>query len=1071
MKKQAISLIVFTFLLSGCFFSNNNNPSSSNNSSYKEEITSFDFVTDTMMTQETNDDGSQFYKLTIYVDETYQIKTNVDDKIGNDYYFQYSDFDTSVVDISSTGLVTAMGRGVDTVKVGLYRRSDSKKIHTKYFVANVKEVASEYANITINDSTLDYDEETRTYSLTLNGGESYHINTSVSYNVSYNKIFALTDESYSSFMNVDSNGSVTTQHVTEDQDGKIEIKTISEDGSKVYDTIYLAVHVHNADEPVVKQLEVTNLSSGEKLSNGDNLSLFVHESIAFGIEYGEENQYGVTTVSNNEVLELDNDTNTITGLAAGTSDVTFMCEDKSLTIHVEVSRNTLTEIYSKNGSDDFVIINGNLLFLGRMFAKYLSGDEIDITKSSDLTFVIADAVPPHKSVTFTYIDGSDTQSVTYSVVYLVGEEYVADSTNYNMADYFSNHYQDNCFVLPNEGTIHMLVIPIWFTNSTNFFRENQKDEILADLEYVYNSERDKDNFHSVKQFYEKESSGKLVLNITISEFYESGTSSTSYGDTVESDKVNTHNLADHAIQWYFNNHTDESIDDYDSNGDGLADAVSLVYAANYYGTIGDANGSTAFQFKNNKGSTHRYNNGSFSPIGGIYGFNKTSDPSKQLEAEDLSTYYPSYYFTTGCRTIIHETGHMFGFADLYEDNHAETKYYPAGTFSMQDYNVGGHDPYQMNLVGWSQPQIYDASNYDVGDSITVKIDDFASSGDNILLTRDMNEYNSLFDEYMLLELLAPTGLNYYDAKNSPFSFKDAGIRLWHVNSILEDYSNSEKETSEISNETWVNLKYSNNDQSSEYDLAHWIRNNVEETYDTISTIKDSYGLFKTGDHFDMDSYSSQFVNPGKLDNKEKLGWEFTVDSVYKTVDDEYGAIITLARVENTRVDFDFGARLDKDIATQPTVDGNDYAEELLGDDELFSLIYNFNDATAPAYYTQGKPISYKGLCLFASPNGNGGSLVISINDKDGYVVKINSISITYSMLTKASVTAVVGGDTITGTSFTGPYNDYDEYNEAGLTFEVNNDSITIQNRYTEGTDYWSVLAIYSVSINYHMEKI
>ena len=200
MKKQAISLIVFTFLLSGCFFSNNNNPSSSNNSSYKEEITSFDFVTDTMMTQETNDDGSQFYKLTIYVDETYQIKTNVDDKIGNDYYFQYSDFDTSVVDISSTGLVTAMGRGVDIVKVGLYRRSDSKRIHTKYFVANVKEVASEYANITINDSTLDYDEETRTYSLTLNGGESYYIPTSVTYNVSYNKVFALTDESFSSFM-------------------------------------------------------------------------------------------------------------------------------------------------------------------------------------------------------------------------------------------------------------------------------------------------------------------------------------------------------------------------------------------------------------------------------------------------------------------------------------------------------------------------------------------------------------------------------------------------------------------------------------------------------------------------------------------------------------------------------------------------------------------------------------------------------------------------------------------------------------------------------------------------------
>ena len=50
-------------------------------------------------------------------------------------------------------------------------------------------------------------------------------------------------------------------------------------------------------------------------------------------------------------------------------------------------------------------------------------------------------------------------------------------------------------------------------------------------------------------------------------------------------------------------------------------------------------------------------------------------------------------------------------------------------------------------------------------------------------------------------------------------------------------------------------------------------------------------------------------------------------------------------------------------------------------------------------------------------------------------------------------------------------NEYDEYNEKGLTFEVNNKSITIQNQYKDGTDYWSVLAIYSISISYHIEKI
>ena len=359
----------------------------------------------------------------------------------------------------------------------------------------------------------------------------------------------------------------------------------------------------------------------------------------------------------------------------------------------------------------------------------------------------------------------------------------------------------------------------------------------------------------------------------------------------------------------------------------------------------------------------------------------------------------------------------------------------------------------------------------MGDTVTLKIDDFATSGNNIILSREWNSANSLFDEYMLLELFAPTGLNYFEATNSTtLGFSDAGIRLWHINSILENMSDGGKETNEITESNWINLKYSNNNQSSPCDLAHWIRNNVEEPYDTVSTVHNNYGLFKAGDSFDMDSYSSQFINAGKLDNKEKLGWEFTVDSIYQTIDDTYGAIITLTRTENTRTDFEVSTRLDKDIATQPTEDGNDYALEFLGNNDLFSLVYNFNDATAPSYYTQGKPISYKGMCLFAEPNGNGGSLVITIKDKDGYKVSINSVSVTCTMLTKASITALVNGDEVTGTPFTGPYNDKDGYNEKGMTYVVNSKSITLQNKYVDGVDYWSVLALYSISINYHVEK-
>ena len=41
----------------------------------------------------------------------------------------------------------------------------------------------------------------------------------------------------------------------------------------------------------------------------------------------------------------------------------------------------------------------------------------------------------------------------------------------------------------------------------------------------------------------------------------------------------TDNLVTSAPDWYFENHSDESRTDYDSNGDGYLDGVILVYAA------------------------------------------------------------------------------------------------------------------------------------------------------------------------------------------------------------------------------------------------------------------------------------------------------------------------------------------------------------------------------------------------------------------------------------------------------------------------------------------------------------
>jgi histidyl-tRNA synthetase len=50
------------------------------------------------------------------------------------------------------------------------------------------------------------------------------------------------------------------------------------------------------------------------------------------------------------------------------------------------------------------------------------------------------------------------------------------------------------------------------------------------------------------------------------------------------------------------------------------------------------------------------------------------------------------------------------------------------------------------------------------------------------------------------------------------------------------------------------------------------------------------------------------------------------------------------------------------------------------------------------------------MCLFASQDGNGGYIDLTINEISGKTVKINSITVTYFKLTNANPTVIVGGN-------------------------------------------------------------
>ena len=188
-------VISLSVMLSGCFFSGGDTPGGDK----VEAIDSFEFVTDSKMT--TSGEGeNQYYLLTLYAGEKYQVKTDVDGKLGDDYSFIYSSDD----DIEGRFTITSDGyietnadlakSEVFSVDADLYKDGKYARVAHKYFIFSL--LVGEYADIVLTNDGLLYDADTNTYSLTMESGSSYAISCSVSSNTAYSLSFSLSDDSY-----------------------------------------------------------------------------------------------------------------------------------------------------------------------------------------------------------------------------------------------------------------------------------------------------------------------------------------------------------------------------------------------------------------------------------------------------------------------------------------------------------------------------------------------------------------------------------------------------------------------------------------------------------------------------------------------------------------------------------------------------------------------------------------------------------------------------------------------------------------------------------------------------------
>ena len=180
MRKTKNSLfllfLVLSLILSGCFFTSFNSSSNTNSSNEQiENITSFDFVLDDKLIYSAEDD---YHILTLYENESYQIKTTIDDILGDNYFLKYTtSSDNTDFTLSENGYIVVSSsineNSAITVYVELYKEGSSKRIERKYIIVSLR--IGEYANITLNNDNLVYDSPTSTYTMTMDSGSKYNI--------------------------------------------------------------------------------------------------------------------------------------------------------------------------------------------------------------------------------------------------------------------------------------------------------------------------------------------------------------------------------------------------------------------------------------------------------------------------------------------------------------------------------------------------------------------------------------------------------------------------------------------------------------------------------------------------------------------------------------------------------------------------------------------------------------------------------------------------------------------------------------------------------------------------------
>ncbi len=463
---------------------------------------------------------------------------------------------------------------------------------------------------------------------------------------------------------------------------------------------------------------------------------------------------------------------------------------------------------------------------------------------------------------------------------------------------------------PSTGEQRCLVLPIEFDGYS------YDSEELKKIDAVLNGKGPEDTLYweSLSTFYEKSSYGSLKISYDVAEPYLAKDDKNKpltpegvynyYGPGDGSRADYGLYLIQNAYNQFIDLHGVDALKQYDGDHDGFLDGIIAVYACPDYVT-------GRFEFD----KIHYY--WAYTSWAGLIG---SGLPNLDILKQDVDKPGVSVYFWTSNHfmydsnyvyrhpgavdphTYIHESGHMLGLDDYYP---SDSSFSPLGGLDMMDMNILDHNCYSKMVLGWADP-------YVVRDSVDITIGSFEETGDFILLPTE-NWNGTPYDEYILIELYTPTGLNELDSKHQlnwsrPLGYQEPGVRIFHVDARIMEckmigtsggyesakYISSLEDIGKKTDSNYL-IAASNNARKSaptdsNFSLIHMIESDRTNSFETGEIASDA-NLFHAGDYFDINRYSDSFTNYKAMNNGEDFPYRVFIDAI-----DETGATIGIEKI-------------------------------------------------------------------------------------------------------------------------------------------------------------------------------